>query len=129
MAVSGTEPVSTGDLLSIIQAASIITSCATLLIQDNDINVVSAEGITCSGENVTMPSGIYLMNLDLPGGFDGEFAFDDELFEMKSGQYFITGGTHKMQSRTTEDIWVTLLRIGGGGSSLLDLIAALGGER
>ena len=132
MAVTGNEPLSTGDLLAVMQAAQTgaFSRCATIVAKKTGNTVISKTGITASGLNLTLPEGVYLMRVEVPSLGYGTVTLNNN--QLTSGDYYIAGGSYTLSGAAFDDTdkygLVSIVQL-GGGSNLLDLIAAMGGER
>lgn len=118
MAVTGNEPLSTGDLLAVMQAAQTgaFSRCATIVSKKTGNTVISAAGITMSGLTLTLPEGVYLMRVWVPSIGYGTVTLNGN--QLSSGDYYLAGGSYTLSGAAFEDTdkfgLVSIVQLGGG---------------
>ena len=130
MAVTGNEPLSTGDLLAVMQAAQTgaFSRCATLQLSQDGSYKLSGTGITVSGRKVTLPDGVYALSVIDNSGDSGNAYIKLDDTQLAPGTYYLSGGTYDLSSGSNVARVCTIVQVGGGGGQLLaSLIAAMGG--
>ena len=130
MAVTGNEPLSTGDLLAVMQAAQTgaFSRCATLSVKKQGMTAIGAQGVTSTSNSFTLPDGVYEVTINIPGSGIGPMTING--VDLYTGTYFLCGGTYTVSNAFDDDRsgYISIVQVGGGGGQLLaSLLAAMGG--